>query len=67
MNKVFAFEEKLGIYHVKIQNRWLQHFSTMIKTTEDHINISEEICFAISNYIIALMNMFKKKVPDLEK
>ena len=66
-NKVFAFEEKLNIYHDEIQNKQLQNFPTMIKTTEDHIDISEENCAIISNYITALLDQFRKRFQDLRK
>lgn len=41
-NQVFSFEEKLSIYHEEIQNKQLQNFPTMTKTTADDISISEK-------------------------
>ena len=65
-NKVFAFEEKLSIYHEEIQNKQLQNFPTMTKTKED-INIWEKNCSIISNYITGLLNQFRKRFQDLRK
>lgn len=66
-NKVFAFEEKLSIYYNEIQNKQLHNFPTIIKTREDGINISEENCSIISNFITALLNEFQKRFQDLRK
>ncbi|XP_060803031.1 general transcription factor II-I repeat domain-containing protein 2-like [Amyelois transitella] len=66
-NKVFAFEEKLSIYHTEIQNKQLHNFPTVIKTTEDGINISEKNCTIISNFITALINELQKRFQDLRK
>lgn len=66
-NKVFAFEEKLSIYQTEIQNKQLHNFPTVIKTTEDGINMSEENCTIISNFITALINEFQKRFQDLRK
>lgn len=66
-NKVFAFEEKLSIYHEEIQNKQLQNFPIMTNTTKDNINISEINCYIISNYLTALLNEFQNRFQDLRK
>ncbi|XP_028170983.1 general transcription factor II-I repeat domain-containing protein 2-like [Ostrinia furnacalis] len=66
-NTVFAFEEKISIFYKELQNKNLQNFSTMLKTTEDLSNISEKNCVIFLDYITALLNEFQKRFQDLRK
>lgn len=64
-NKVFAFEEKLNIYHEEIENQVLHNFPTVIKAKKDGIHVSEENYKIFLNYLAALAKEFKSRFQDL--
>lgn len=66
-SKIFAFEEKLNILHEEIRSKQLQNFPTMVIATKDLIDISEENCSTILNYLTALSKEFEKRFHDIRK
>lgn len=66
-NKVFAFEEKLIIYHEEIQNQVSHNFPTVTKAKQDGISISRKNFTIFSNYLAALSKEFEGRFLDLRR
>lgn len=64
-NKIFAFEEKLNIYHEEIENKVFHNFPTIIKANQEGMHVSDENCTIFLNYLAALAKEFKSRFQDL--
>ena len=64
-NKIFAFEEKLNIYHEEIENKVFHNFPTIIKANQEGMHVSDENCTIFLNYLAALAKEFKSGFQDL--